>query len=345
MKKSAPKRLSTHHKKRRGHHQKRTKQFHHVYLPYLPLVISIIVSIVISGWRPAGNTLAYATNTSVSGLLAATNQRRAANGAGGLTLNSQLNSAAQAKANDMVARNYWSHNTPDGQEPWVFINNTGYKYLKAGENLAYGFRDSDGTITGWMNSPSHKANMLDTSFTEVGFGFANSPDFNNSGEQTVVVAMYAKPQTLAATNNYPYPTPAAPAYATPAAGPAAPKQPPAPAPAAPAETPPAEEPAAAKPEEKPVPAFTTETSGLEPVSVPVTRVAAMTGNRAQWAVFAVGLVVGLAVTIMLMKHAIALRRLIRDSEQFVLHHPVFDSTVIGLLVIGVTLLQTTGFIR
>lgn len=347
MKKTAKKSTSLHHKKRHGHHQRRSKQFHHVYLPYLPLVVSIIISIVISGWRPAGNTLAYATNTSISGLLSSTNQQRSANGVGSLALNSQLNNAAQAKANDMVSRNYWSHNTPDGEEPWVFINNTGYKYLKAGENLAYGFPDSASTVNGWMNSPSHKANMLDGAFTEVGFGFANSPDFNDSGPETVVVAMYAKPQTLAATNAYPYPTPAAPAYATPATAPAATQPTMAPAPATPAETP---QPASESPspiDDKPVetPSFTTDTAGLEPVSVPVTRVAFIAGNKASFAVFGVGLMVGLAVTIMLMKHAIALRRLLRDSEQFVLHHPLFDSTVIGLLVIGVTLLQTAGFIR
>lgn len=313
MKKTTKKIQNPHYKKRHGHHQRRTKQFHHVYLPYLPLIVSIIVSVVISGWRPMGNTLAYATNTTANGLLAATNNQRNASGIGSLALNSQLSNAAQAKANDMVARNYWSHNTPDGEEPWIFINGTGYKYTKAGENLAYGFPDSNSTVAGWMNSPSHKANMLDGVFTEVGFGYADSDNFNDSGEQTVVVAMYAKPQTLAVTNNVPASPPSA-------AQPAAPEKLPT------------------------TPSYTT-TSTIEPTSVPVTRVAAMTGNYAPVAVFTVGVVVGLAVMVLLTKHAIALRRLLRNSEEFVLHHPVLDSTVIGLLVIGVTLLQTTGFIR
>lgn len=329
--------LHPHTRKRYGHHQKRSKKFHHVYLPYLPLVISIIVSIVLSGWSPKGRMLAYATNTSVNGLLSATNTQRSANGQSSLGLNQQLNNAAQAKANDMVARNYWSHNTPDGQEPWVFVEAAGYKYLKAGENLAYGFSDSNSTVNGWMNSATHKANMLDNAFTEVGFGFANSSNYNSSGPETVVVAMYGKPQTLAASNQ-PTPTP----MPAPISAPPPQTTEPAPSPVeetpAATETPPAEE----KPAEI---AFTTNTPGLEPVSQSVSRVETLAGGPAPWAVFAVGMVIGLSVMAMLMKHGLALRRLAINSEQFVLHHPLFDSTVIGLIVLGVTLIQTVGVIK
>jgi uncharacterized protein YkwD len=339
------KNLITHNKKRRGHHHRRTKDYHKVYLPYLPLVVALLVSVVISGWSPRGNTLAYATNTSVSGLHAGTNNQRAANGLAGLALNSKLNSAAQAKANDMVNRNYWSHNTPDGQEPWIFMDAAGYKYLKAGENLAYGFTDSDGTITGWMNSPSHKANMLDSAFTEVGFGFTNSANFNGSGNQTVVVAMYGKPQTLGAST--PAPAPAAPVQQvqTPAPSPA-PSSNPAPTPSPASEPTPTETTAApeAEKQEEQTP-FTSDAAGTEPSTQPVTRVAAIAGDKAQWAVFGVGLIVGLAVTAFLMKHALGFRKILQRGEKFVLHHPLFDSTVAGLIILGVTLLQTIGFIK
>src|SRR5690606_3424397 len=122
-----------------------------------------------------------------------------ANGKAALSLNDKLNAAAQAKAEDMKARNYWSHNTPDGQEPWVFFDAQGYIYKKAGENLAYGFATSTETVTGWMNSPSHKANLLDGAFTEVGFGFANSENFVSTGNETIIVAMYAQPYTQPAS--------------------------------------------------------------------------------------------------------------------------------------------------
>src|SRR5690606_21065737 len=97
--------------------------------------------------------LAYATNTSPAGLLSATNSQRTSGGLGTLSADSQLTSAAQAKANDMVTRDYWSHVTPDGKQPWTFITAAGYQYASAGENLAYGFLSSGDTIAGWMNSP------------------------------------------------------------------------------------------------------------------------------------------------------------------------------------------------
>lgn len=160
---------------------------------YLQVQPSPPTSVNISN-NSSAEVLAYATNTSRASLLTATNRERASYGAGALSIHSSLNTAAQNKANDMSARNYWSHQTPEGQDPWIFITNTGYQYLMAGENLAYGFDSSDLTVTGWMNSPSHKANLINNNYTEVGFGMANSANYQNTGPQTIVVAMYAKPQ-------------------------------------------------------------------------------------------------------------------------------------------------------
>ncbi len=96
------------------------------------------------------DVLAISTNTTVSALLQFTNQERAIAGAPALTLNSKLNSSAQAKANDMVATNYWAHNRPDGTPPWNFFSNAGYSGSKLGENLAYGQLSSSRLLTsGW----------------------------------------------------------------------------------------------------------------------------------------------------------------------------------------------------
>ncbi|HTE58052.1 MAG TPA: CAP domain-containing protein [Verrucomicrobiae bacterium] len=327
------------HTKRHGRHHKQSPKYAKVYAPYLPLVISIIASIFLSFWRPApGNTLAYATEISAGGLLSTTNSQRTANGAGSLSLSGQLNSAAQAKANDMVARDYWSHTTPDGQQPWVFIDSTGYKYSKAGENLAYGFATSSETVSGWMNSPAHKANMLDTSFTQVGFGYANSADFNGDGEQTVVVAMYAKPQVQAAT------TPPAPSTTAPTATPkppAAPAPVPTPSPTAPAEQPaaPVEQPKESAPvaTDQPAAAVTTQPKKIS-------RIEALTGGRLPWAATALGmLLIGLAV-FKLLHHSLKFRHLLKDGERLILHHPLLDSTLLGLAILGMTLLRTVGTI-
>lgn len=199
------------HVKRHGNHQRRSRHFLRVYTPYLPLIAIITTGLLISSyWKPRSGqagVLAYATEMSSGALLNATNQSRNNNGAGGLALNSKLSNAAQAKANDMAARNYWAHNTPEGNAPWVFIANAGYSYSRAGENLAYGFATSNDTIVGWMNSQSHRENLLNKDYTEVGFGYTNASNYNNSGEETIIVAMYATPLQAAAPVPVPAPKP------------------------------------------------------------------------------------------------------------------------------------------
>ncbi|MBI3624512.1 CAP domain-containing protein, partial [Candidatus Saccharibacteria bacterium] len=173
---------------------KHTKRYLQTYWPYLPMLLIVLIGLILGGARPSHRfnrgVLGYATDVKVSGLLQATNDQRSAQAVAKLKLNDQLDSAAQAKANDMVTRNYWSHTTPDGQQPWIFIQQAGYTYIKAGENLAYGFANSIDVVSGWTNSPTHRANLLDSAFSEVGFGIANSSNFNQSGPETVVVAMY-----------------------------------------------------------------------------------------------------------------------------------------------------------
>jgi uncharacterized protein YkwD len=339
-----PKTTTNHQKKRHGRHHKQGNRYLKTYLPYLPVIISIFVSLLLSSWRPGQQgVLAYATNMSISGLLGSTNSERENNGQADLSLNQRLNSAAQAKANDMVARNYWSHNTPDGQEPWVFFDNAGYSYQKAGENLAYGFATSGDTVVGWMNSPPHRANLLDSGFTDVGFGFANGNNYNNSGQETIVVAMYGKPQTLGASTQQ---APAAPVIATPPRTTNKPKSVatpvPAPLPATASAVP--TPPVSSAPAEKKAISFPSASAeGLQPI----TRVQALTKGNAPWTLYAVSLLSGSAVILMLFKHALALRHVLINSEHMLtshLHHPLFDSILVSLAILGLTLSHTVGYI-
>jgi hypothetical protein len=186
------------------HHQ--NNKYLQVYWPYLPLIsILFFILVILSPWNLVKNkdVLAYATNVSTGGLLNETNKQRLANKKSALTINTSLNQAAQAKADDMAKRNYWSHNTPENNEPWVFITMSGYEYHKAGENLAYGFADDSQIVKGWMNSPSHRDNLLDELFSEVGFGYTNAPNFTDKGPVTITVAMYASPasKTVPTTAN------------------------------------------------------------------------------------------------------------------------------------------------
>jgi hypothetical protein len=183
-----------HHSNLRPKH-KHTKDFLKVYWPYMPLLIILAsLTLLLSPWNyfKTKDVLGYATNITPTGLLETTNSERQKANSTPLQMNEKLSRAAQAKADDMVARDYWSHNTPEQQSPWVFIDKTGYSYQKAGENLAYGFASNNQVIAGWLNSASHRANMLESNFNEVGFGIANSKNFVSVGKSTIVVALYAK---------------------------------------------------------------------------------------------------------------------------------------------------------
>jgi hypothetical protein len=101
-------------------------------------------------------------------IIAQTNAKRSENGLAPLASNSLLASAASAKAADMFANDYWAHNSPSGKTPWSFISAAGYRYVFAGENLARDFTDPGSVVNAWMNSPSHRSNLLDKNFREIG---------------------------------------------------------------------------------------------------------------------------------------------------------------------------------
>lgn len=319
----------------RAPRHKHTKVYLQTYWPYLPMMLIVLVGLFLSGTRPLASlhkgVLAYAIDTTQGGLLDATNAQRNDNGQASLKLNQQLINAAQAKANDMIARNYWSHNTPDGQTPWTFIQGAGYVYTKAGENLAYGFATSPDTITGWMNSPTHKANLLDSAFSEVGFGMANGSDYNSSGPETVVVAMYGQPQVLSASNQAP--VPAAPA-------------------AKPVTQPVQVTPKTVEPAPQPAPTSTKVDTTVastkpvvEPASKTITRAGLLTHGRTPWIVGSLSLVTGLSVLLLLIRHGWGFRRMWLDGEQFVIKHPLVDVLLVTLIMLGYVLSATQGIIK
>lgn len=143
-----------------------------------------------------GSVLGVSSNISVSDLLALTNQKRVEQGLSALALNSELSTAAQYKAQDMFAKNYWAHNSPDGTTPWVFIKSSGYDYLYAGENLARGFYTSSDVVEAWMASPGHRENIMSSNYDEIGFAIL---DGNLTGDETVlVVQMFGRSKAVAA---------------------------------------------------------------------------------------------------------------------------------------------------
>jgi uncharacterized protein YkwD len=111
----------------------------------------------------------YAAQLSPSLVIALSNKERRLQGLPQLTSNRQLAAAAQAKIKDMISRQYFEHVSPDGKGPSYIIEQAGYKYIVVGENLALGnFEDNEALIKAWMDSPGHRANILNNRFTEIG---------------------------------------------------------------------------------------------------------------------------------------------------------------------------------
>jgi uncharacterized protein YkwD len=122
-------------------------------------------------------------------IAAKVSEERVKAGMSPLAYNETLEQAACLKADHMIANDYWSHNAPDGTTPWSFIDKTGYRYLTAGENLAYGYRTEAGVVDGWMKSKTHKDNILGD-YSEQGM-CARYGVFQG-GNNVVVVNMFGK---------------------------------------------------------------------------------------------------------------------------------------------------------
>jgi hypothetical protein len=156
---------------------------------FLFLCLSLLLSAVSSI-----SVVAFGTSV-ISDL---SNSARNSNGLDSLTVNSKLTNAAQNKANAMVAGGYFEHTAPDGTTGWDYISSSGYKYLFAGENLAASNEDDVNVVNGWLNSPSHRANLLSSTYTEVGYGVAYAGDYAGYENVYFIVALYANPQPIPA---------------------------------------------------------------------------------------------------------------------------------------------------
>ncbi|HEX7543047.1 MAG TPA: CAP domain-containing protein, partial [Patescibacteria group bacterium] len=179
---------------------------HHLFIPHEEnnfrakslhtdfLTVYLIIAFLMMMVFKQGNihdVLGFATDISVEKLYQLTNQERQKNNLPPLVLNSALSLAAQKKAENMFQENYWSHYSPDGKTPWDFILGAGYKYEYAGENLAKNFLFSNGVIDAWMNSTTHRDNLLKKEYKDVGYAIVNG---TLNGEQTtIVVQEFGKP--------------------------------------------------------------------------------------------------------------------------------------------------------
>lgn len=171
---------------------------------------------------------AVASAISSQNIISLTNNERTKLGLNALNSNSRLASAALAKANDMMEKQYWDHFGPNGETPWQFIRGAGYNYVYAGENLAKGFKTSEGVIEAWMASPTHKANIVSANYKDIGIAVVNGKLLGK--ETTLVVQMFGTVagQVESAQTTPPAPTTTQPTNPTPTSTPATPKSTPTP---------------------------------------------------------------------------------------------------------------------
>lgn len=134
-----------------------------------------------------------ASSISRDGVVGLVNQERIERGLNSLAVNNQLQTAAQWKAEDMIEKDYWEH-FHNGKSPWAWMNEAGYDYLDAGENLAIDFSELELAHRAWMNSPTHKENIINPKYKEIGIGIA-AGDFEGH-ETIVVVQMFGNPSII-----------------------------------------------------------------------------------------------------------------------------------------------------
>jgi len=133
-----------------------------------------------------------------SNIISLTNQERGKSNISPLVESQTLDKSAQDKLKDMFTNNYWDHVSPTGVEVWSFIEKNNYEYSFAGENLARGFIDSRSVVKAWMASVSHKKNILNSNYNEIGIA-AGEGKLN--GKPTILIVQLfgtEKPNMVAA---------------------------------------------------------------------------------------------------------------------------------------------------
>lgn len=123
---------------------------------------------------PTQNTSVTAYEKEVVRLV---NVERAKQGLTPLEYDWQLSRVARYKSEDMQKNKYFSHTSPTYGSPFNMMKNFGISYRTAGENIAKGYRTPATVVEGWMNSPGHRANILNSSFTHIGVGYVQNGNY------------------------------------------------------------------------------------------------------------------------------------------------------------------------
>ena len=173
----------------------RPKLLHYQTLVFFILFFLAAQLILVKAKTNFSQVLGAATDISVEMLFSLTNNERKSKDLPPLVLNEQLSKAAMLKGTNMLEKDYWAHNAPDGTTPWKFIKEVNYDYVYAGENLARGFTTSSDIIKAWIASPTHRDNMFSQNYSDIGFAVLEGELVGE--DTTLVVEMFGSTTPIA----------------------------------------------------------------------------------------------------------------------------------------------------
>lgn len=165
------------------------------FVIYILIFILLQVGFSIVGYTKPG-ILGITSNIDQKRLIELTNKEREKLGLPPVSESDALDKAAALKAQNMFSENYWAHFAPSGKTPWDFILGSDYKFTYAGENLAKNFYGSDEVVSAWMASPTHKENLLNPKYRDIGIAVVEG--MLNGQKTTLIVQMFGTTESLAA---------------------------------------------------------------------------------------------------------------------------------------------------
>lgn len=187
---------------------------HRALFGYSVLLVLLKVLVVTAGVTLPAASL-YSSAITPNNIISLTNSTRESLGLTTLTENSALDVSAQLKAEDMLENQYFAHTSPEGVSPWSWFGKAGYTYTYAGENLAVYFTTAEDVQAGWMASPTHKANIVDTRYSEMGVGVSQGT--YNGYPAIFVVEHFGYPKSVIVKAEPVEETPVAPVVEAPVA--------------------------------------------------------------------------------------------------------------------------------
>lgn len=169
----------------------------HLRTELIILAVTFVFQALFTGF------LAFAGDLTPKSIITLTNAEREKSGLKALIENKALSKAAELKAADMLKNDYFAHNSPKGATPWHWMKEAGYKYQYAGENLAINFDTAGAEHKAWMKSKTHRENILNARYQEIGVAVAEG---KIDGKSTMItVQLFGTPLTAAAKKPEPVP--------------------------------------------------------------------------------------------------------------------------------------------